>query len=415
MLKPSHHIIERQAKNRGFSAEYTSRVVSVAKSLNESKVPVVFSLMHLSVLSACPWSNLRGVINRNVDAYEVFNIKKRSGGQRRICSPNVMLRRVQRWIHKEILQAPGAIELLHEASAAYAPGSSILKNASAHTNAKWMVKIDIKDFFESISERQVFFVFRKLQYPPLLSFEMARLCTRVVPPRNDRSPRKRDGMWRWNNAVNDTAGPYLHQGQVGHLPQGASTSAMLANLVVAPLDIKLQAIADAHNAVYTRYADDIVITLQDGSRNECETILKDISKTVSLAGFRVNRSKSRIVPPGARKIVTGLVVNGDVPRLPRKIKNDISVSLHHIEKNGLLKHVAHRKSKSPLGYLNHLVGQILFAQSIEEKFGSHAMQRLREVLEPYRDLLSMIALFAKSDNSSKDYANLHAMIFTSDR
>ncbi|WP_198360152.1 reverse transcriptase domain-containing protein [Burkholderia ubonensis] len=370
------------------------------------KVPAVFTLMHLAHLTGTSWQSLRNTITRQQDDYRVFEIRKRSGGNRRICAPAPMLKSVQFWIHKNILCSLGARALLQEASTAYAPGSSIKKNAAIHAGAAWLIKLDIKDFFESISERQVYHVFRRLGYPALLSFEMARLCTRVVPPRDDKVPRRREKMWRWTNQTCKHFTPYPCETAVGHLPQGAPTSAMLANLVAVELDKKIQVIADANGASYTRYADDIVLTLAVATRVQCDTIFRAVADVVSHSGFRVNRIKSHVRGPGARKVVTGLVINDVRPRLARSMREDIKLALYHIKKHGLLGHAERRHSKNPLGYLNHLVGLIYFARSIEQDFGVWALSELRIAMDDHKDLLSILRTFDSSQDQRYSYRNI---------
>lgn len=272
MLGPPLHSLRKVAQARDYRSDYTDRLLSVAKALQSAKVPTVFTLMHLSKLCAVPWHFMRSVVQRKIDPYHVFMISKKSGGGRRICAPSPKLKRVQNWIHSTILCSPGSLSRLHQASTAYAPKSSIRDNAGRHVGAEWMVKIDIMDFFESISERQVYRVFRDLNYPALLSFEFARVCTRIAPPRRDGTRRKRDQMWRWNNCLPQVRKPYGMLRPVGHLPQGAPTSAMLANLVFSDLDVKVQRIADSHGATYSRYADDLVLLWNKATRKKCELV-----------------------------------------------------------------------------------------------------------------------------------------------
>lgn len=411
MLGPSLHSLRHHAERGSFSVEYTSRLLAVAKRLESAKVPTIFSLMHFARLSNTSWEKLRDIVRRDCDEYRVFTIRKRSGGNRLICAPSLPLRRAQVWIDRNILRSPGGLGLLHDASTAYAPSCSILKNASMHAGAAWIIKIDIKDFFESISERQVYHVFRRLGYPALLSFEFSRMCTRIVPRRNGPYLRKREKMWRWSNHDTDSGGPYTLLERVGHLPQGAPTSAMLANLVVTNLDEKIQGIACGYEAVYSRYADDIVLSLGRSTRSECSAIFSKIVKEISLAGFRVNRKKSHISGPGSRKVVTGLIANDQSPRLPRSTKDQIMTSLYHIRKHGLLSHMTYHHSDSPLGYLNHLVGRILFARSIEKDFGTRAMQELRDVMAPYQDLVRMAQILGSIGDNINEFENLHRLIF----
>jgi hypothetical protein len=82
---------------------------------------------------------------------------------------------LQRWMNENILQHAA----LHEASVAFSNGDTIREAAAAHCECEWLIKVDIRNFFESITEAQVFRVFESIGYQPLIAFEMARLCTRV--------------------------------------------------------------------------------------------------------------------------------------------------------------------------------------------------------------------------------------------
>jgi len=176
---------------------------------------------------------------------------------------------------------------------------------------------------------------------------------------------------------------------------------MLANFVVAPMDEEIQDIADTFGAAYSRYADDIVLSLdRTADRAVCQEIISAVARVVTHAGFRVNRVKSHISGPGARKVVTGLVVNDAVPRLTKVVKDEIELALYHIKKHGLLSHASRRHSSDPLGYLNHLTGLIHFARSVDHAYGARAMEQLNSVLKPYSEMIQMLrTLNATSINS----------------
>jgi RNA-directed DNA polymerase len=67
----------------------------------------------------------------------------------------------------------------HPASMAFSRGNSIRDAAAPHSGARWLIKMDIMNFFESVTERQVYRVFEDIGYEPLVAFELARLCTRL--------------------------------------------------------------------------------------------------------------------------------------------------------------------------------------------------------------------------------------------
>ena len=267
-----------------------------------------------------------------------------------------------------------------------------------------MVKLDIKDFFESISERQVYHVFRTLGYPALLAFELARLSTRFLDQSWGGRPQVRQSKWRWSGSDQGESVPYAKPYQVGHLPQGAPTSPMLANLVVRDLDAAIYGIAEDAGATYTRYADDMVLSLTAGSRGEATALLQRVGEVVTRAGFRINRKKTHVRGPGARKVVTGLTINDERPRLPRSLKDEVELALFHIEKHGLLSHVERKRSEDPIGYLNHLKGLLLYARQVEPEFADAALEKLRAVLVPHEELLDIFKSFRAAPESGYMYA-----------
>ena len=85
-----------------------------------------------------------------------------------ICVPEPTLLIVQRWINQRILSHAKP----HQASTAFAEGCSIKRAAERHCCARWLIKLDVANFFESISEVRVYRVFVGLGYQPLVSLEL---------------------------------------------------------------------------------------------------------------------------------------------------------------------------------------------------------------------------------------------------
>jgi RNA-directed DNA polymerase len=84
--------------------------------------------------------------------------------------------RLQRWIAQNIL----ALAKPHSCSFAYFPDRGVLEAAQRHSGCTWLVKMDIRDFFDSITERRVYRVFRAMGYSALLCFQLARISTSVL-------------------------------------------------------------------------------------------------------------------------------------------------------------------------------------------------------------------------------------------
>ncbi len=99
--------------------------------------------------------------------YELFDLPKKSGGARTICTPKGELKRVQRAILEELLQQFEMPEFVHGC----VKGRSIVTNAKPHVDKPLVLKIDIKDFFGSIKPARVLEIYKDIlldeRYEPL--------------------------------------------------------------------------------------------------------------------------------------------------------------------------------------------------------------------------------------------------------
>lgn len=383
-------------------SDYIDVIVKNSRPLISKNLPIILTLGQLSYVTGCSYSALHNIISRTIDPYRVFSIKKRNGGKRYICIPQDSLLGVQKWIHNNILVSPYALSLLSPRATAYKPSGGHILNASHHVLAPTIIKFDLTSFFESISERQIYYVFRSLEYKPLVAFCMARLCTRILPSDNDL--RRQMHLHRWTNAKkykvsqtvdeNSCGKPLnntLFYSQVlGHLPQGAPTSPMLSNLVAIPLDLELEAIAHKYNLVFTRYSDDIVFSTPPLDRVQISKIMSKICTTICHYGFRINSVKTKVAKAGARKIVTGLCVNDDVLRIPKKYKDDVRKELYYIGRFGLVDHCQRIGVKNQLNYLLRLLGRIRYILSVEPRLGEILMEKIKNV---YPNIFSLETQF----------------------
>ena len=339
-------------------------------------LPVVLTLQHLAHLAGVSVDGLQQVVFRKEDAYRVFRVKKRGSPQgeaaptrrhRTICVPAPGLMRVQRWIAQNILNP---IEP-HAASYAFAPKRDLVGAAKHHVEAKWLVKMDVRHFFESIPEHRVYRVFRSLGYGALLSFQLARLCTRLPHHKSGPSPRGRGhpGL------------PYRRHEQ-GHLPQGAPTSPMLANLVMWPLDCRIERIAGHAGWTYTRYADDLAFSRRDASsRGDAMHLTKRIEHELVQFGLTSNRQKTAITPPGARKLLLGVLIDRERPHLTRAFRNNIETHLYALAspRIGPAHHKQRRGFTSTIGMRRHIEGLIAFAHQVDRAYGARLYAKFNAI------------------------------------
>ena len=105
--------------------------------------------------------------------YQRFTIPKRNGKEREIWAPTAQLKEIQHWILYNILERL----LVHEAAHGFVPGRSIVTNAAVHTNSRLIVKMDLQDFFPTITFRRIKGLFRHAGYREQIATLLALLCS----------------------------------------------------------------------------------------------------------------------------------------------------------------------------------------------------------------------------------------------
>lgn len=223
------------------------------------------------------------LFKKGVDSYYTeFEIPKKSGDPRRICAPTGDLKGVQRqladalWEHQKSVYEELGIK--PNISHAFEEGKSIITNAKIHRNKRFVVNVDLKDFFDSIHIGRVCGFFEKnkhFAFPHEVAVTIAQLAC-----------------------------------YKGKLPQGSPTSPIITNLICQVLDMHLLSLAKRYRLDYTRYADDMTFSTNDKTFLEkWDLFYSELEKKVIKAGFSINEKKTRITFRDSKQVVTGLVVN----------------------------------------------------------------------------------------------------------
>lgn len=247
--------------------------------------------------------DLKDIVQNHL-TYKRFQVPKKSGGYREIYSPSERLgflqRRLSQWIQRVYLNAPQ----VH----GFAQNRSIVTNAVLHVGKPYILNIDLKDFFPSISKQRVA---RAFMNPPFNLFSQeARMIASLC----------------------------CYQGV---LPQGAPTSPIISNIVCRRLDFSLAKFAKTHRYKYTRYADDITFSslkpfppymVRSGSNGEF-TLDGYLLRVIHKNGFEVNQRKVRILTRDMRQEVTGIIVNSKL-NVDRRSINQIRAMTHSLREDG---------------------------------------------------------------------------------
>ena len=241
----------------------------------------------------------------NPRRYRQFEVKKKSGGERTICSPNRGLKEIQSCLNI-VLQA---LYDPHKNAYGFIPSKSIVEHAKNHTGSIYIYNIDLKDFFSSINQARIW---GRLQHPPFNlhtannSIKIANMIASLCCHEMEVERLNESGNW-------ETVMKRV-------LPQGAPTSPVLTNIICERLDYLLTGVAKRFGLRYSRYADDITFSSMHNVYQKDSDCLKELERIVKEQGFTIKQSKTRLQKTGYRQEVTGLLVNDKVNVQKRYVK-----------------------------------------------------------------------------------------------
>ena len=240
------------------------------------------------------------------NCYNTLEIPKKNGDTRTICVPNKNLKKVQKKLYNKLSTYYDEIKTQNNFTSKISHGfeknRSIVTNAEVHGNKRYVVNLDLLDFFPSINFGRVRSYFIKNNY-----FE-----------------------------INDDIATILAQLTCykGTLPQGAPTSPLIANMICNIMDIRILKIAKKYRLDYTRYADDLTFSTNNKYfLNDYDKFLEDIKNIIHRSGFELNSKKTRLLFSNSRQEVTGLVVNKKIS-VPKEYYKNTRAMAHSLYKNG---------------------------------------------------------------------------------
>lgn len=194
---------------------------------------------------------------------------------RKLDIPISELKGVQRAINNKILSEFAVDKCVHS----YVTARSILTAAREFCPGRAVLKVDIKDFFPSITFVRVLGLFKALGFSDAASFILTRLTTF-----GDR------------------------------LAQGAPTSPSISNLIMRGIDLRLNKLAATWELKYLRYSDDMFFHKEKNFNHPKLTTL--VKKIIEDGGFAKNEDKTKYLPKGLPRTTLGLLTHGDKPKIP---------------------------------------------------------------------------------------------------
>jgi hypothetical protein len=264
----------------------------------------------------------------NQKLYTHYEINKKSGGKRKISAPTEALKTTCRKLALYFNEVYS--ENLPTSVHGFLFDRSIVTNASNHLAKKFVLNIDLENFFETINAGRVIGLLRS--YPFYFSNRLSSIITGIVTYENT-------------------------------LPQGSPTSPVISNMICRKLDKDLIRLAKVNNWIYSRYADDITISTNVLSKNLIVKTGKDLSigidlkKIISQNGFLINQKKIRLAGPNHSKWVTGVKVNREL-NVSRKFIRQVRSLLHRLEKLNLDPEILKKDHSSSLNIIRGKISHI---------------------------------------------------------
>ena len=255
--------------------------------LSDLGLPPVTSTAALATMVGINQGLLWSLLARPRRYYRTFWIPKGSG-RRRIDAPKVALKIIQKWLAFQIASTYKAPRHVF----GFVSGRSHVDAAKQHLGCRWVLSLDIENFFPSTTEAFVMRSLVDIGYTATSAQILAKLMCLD-----------------------------------GGLAQGAPTSPVMSNICCNEVDRRLQHLSVSQDICVTRYADDITLS---GVLACPENLLADVKTVLDGSPWIVSDRKTTYAAAPSRLKVHGLLVDGDKVRLTKGYRNRLRAFRHLI-------------------------------------------------------------------------------------
>ena len=294
--------------------------------------------------------------------YKTFQIPKRNGGQRTIKAPVDALKLLQRKLSDLLQDCIYEIAVANNRKDRTAHGfkrkRSIITNARQHRHRRWVLNLDLEEFFPLINFGRVRgFLLKNRDFE--LHEDVATVIAQIACYENS-------------------------------LPQGSPCSPVISNLIAHLLDMRLVKRASEAGCTYSRYADDLTFSTNkkefpkdiampsgtEGAASHSWLPGQALQKVIERTGFRLNAKKTHLMYRTSRLNVTGLVVNKKI-NVRWEYRHNARAMVHKLVRTGTFEifGVTQKDGQAVLekrpGTLDELHGMLGFVHSIDVYNRSH--------------------------------------------
>jgi RNA-directed DNA polymerase len=273
---------------------------------------------------------------------------------RDIYHPTPELKLLQRWLTENIFETFP----VHGCVYSYRTGINIADHAEIHKRSNFLLRLDIKDFFPSITGLDVSrLLARNIQNINFsIDADDAKLILKIVCRKPDHSKRAL------------------------RLTIGAPSSPSISNAILFEFDEVLHRYCSERNVIYTRYADDLYFsTSAPNILADVEVFAKNLLKVTKSPKLRLNTAKTVFTSRKRKRVVTGITLTSDRKlSIGRDLKRQTRTEIYLFIKNDL-----------PVDKLATLRGRLcyyksvdpIFIDSLSMKFGENIIYSLMKGLE----------------------------------
>jgi RNA-directed DNA polymerase len=275
--------------------------------------------------------------------YNRWPSRKKHGGMREIFEPLSPFDAISKNLHRSFTsllpyESPGHVH-------GFVRGRSAFSNASQHLGKKCVLRVDLEDFFPSITAAMVKASLLANGYEE----KAAELAVKVVTI-------------------------------ASKLPIGLSTSPLLSNMVFLSTDRSLAEYAQSEGLSFTRYVDDLTFSGEITDRHRA-----DICRILDDDNWSINTRKTVFMRRGGPQYVTGLYVGEpDRPRIPPKTKRRMRWTLHMISKFGYDIYMDEFHGEEKGMHRRRLLGWACYIDAVEPDLGHTLLRAFHELIPEER-------------------------------
>ncbi|MEG2264035.1 MAG: retron St85 family RNA-directed DNA polymerase [Acinetobacter sp.] len=278
--------------------------------------------------------------------YKTYEILKKDGvNKRKIAQPSKEVKLLQR----SALKVLEPILPVHPLAFAYTKERSIKHNALVHKKSKFILKLDLTNFFNSIT-------------PTLLLQKLH--TTNISLSESDQDLISHLFFWKEKRNENPK------------LSVGAPSSPLLSNFIMYNFDNKIIEVCIQSGCLYSRYADDITISsMENFYQLNFPAIITKILREEFGESITLNNNKTKYISSAYCRQVTGIILTNDQDiSIGHRKKRLLSSKIHHFKIQRLLDPNEIQKLKGELAFAFYITPDL--RKKFEIKYGQDTITQI---------------------------------------